>query len=66
MKYLRFLNKLGNALFIPVLIGVVCILLFKEELNASKYGQAIRYLFVLVGIITLVGLLIRDKNEKTN
>ena len=66
MKYLRFLNKLGNALFIPVLIGVVCILIFKDELDSFQYGQTIRYSLLVVSVIALVGILVRTKNEKNN
>gem|GEM_PF-3476871 len=66
MKYLRLLNKLGNALFIPVLIGVVCILIFKDELDSFQYGQTIRYLLFIGIIIALVGILIRTKNEKNH
>jgi len=66
MKYIRLLNKLSNILFIPMLIGVVCILIFKEELNTLKYAQAIRYFFLVMCIIVVIGTLIKDKNEKNN
>jgi len=66
MKFLRFLNKLSNVLFIPMLIGLVYILLFKDELNAVEYG--VRYLLLVVAIIVIVGALVKKKvkNEKTN
>ena len=66
MKYLRLLNKLSDVLFIPMLIGVVCILIFKDELNTLKYAQAIRYFFLVMCIIVVIGALIKDKNEKNN
>jgi len=66
MKYIRLLKKISNALFIPVLIGVVCLLIFKDALNTLEYAQAIRYFFVVVCIITLVGTLVKNKNEKDN
>jgi len=66
MKFLRLLNKLSNALFIPMLIGVVCILIFKDALNTLKYAQAIRYFFLVMCIIVIIGTLIRNKNEKNN
>ena len=66
MKYIRFFKKLSNALFIPILVAVVCTLIFKKELNTLEYAQAIRYFLLVVCIIALVGILIRDKNEKNN
>ncbi len=66
MKYVRLLKKLSNGLFIPILIGVVCILIFKNELNTLKYGQVVRYIFFAVCVISIVGILIKDKNEKNN
>jgi hypothetical protein len=66
MKYVRLLNKLSNVLFIPMLIGVVCILIFRDELNTFKYVQLIRYSLVACGIIVVIGALLKDKNEKNN
>ena len=66
MKYIRLLKKLSNALFIPILIGVVFLLIFRDALNTLKYAQAIRYFFLVVCIIALVGILVRNKNEKNN
>jgi len=66
MKYFRLLNKLSNILFIPMLIGIVCILIFRNELNTLKYAQAIRYFFLVICIIVVIGALIKDKNEKNN
>jgi len=66
MKYIRLLKKLSDILFIPILIGVVCILIFREELNTLKYAQAIRYFFLVLCIIVVIGALIKDKNGKNN
>ena len=66
MKYLRLFKKLSDALFIPMLIGVVCILIFRDELNTLKYAQAIRYFFLIMCIIVVIGALIKDKNGKDN
>ena len=64
MKYIRLLNKLSNALFIPILIGVVCILIFKDALNTFKYAQAIRYFFLIMCIIVVIGALVKNRDEK--
>ena len=66
MKLIRLLNKLGNALFIPILVAVVCSLIFRDALNSLKYAQSIRYFFLVLCIIALVGILVRNKNEKNN
>jgi len=66
MKYIILLKKLSNVLFIPMLIGVVCLLIFKDALNTLKYAQVIRYLFLVVCIIVIVGALVKNKNEKNN
>jgi L-asparagine transporter-like permease len=68
MNFFRFLHKLSNILFIPFLFGVVCILLFEDELNTFEYGQTIYYILLIVCIIGLVGALMKKKvrNEKNN
>jgi hypothetical protein len=68
MKYIKFLKKLSNILFLPILIWVVCVLIFKDALNAFKYGQMIRYIGLLMCVIVVVGALLdkKKKNEKDN
>ncbi|MCL2097831.1 MAG: hypothetical protein FWH23_03620 [Bacteroidales bacterium] len=66
MKYLRFLNKLSDVLIIPTAIGGACIVIFKDTLNTLKYAQALRFLVVMMGIIIVVGALVKNKNEKNN
>ena len=63
MNFFRFLHKLSDILFIPMLMGLVCILLFKEELNAFKYGQTIRYLLLVMCIIVVVGALMKKSKK---
>ena len=64
MKYVRLLKKLSSVLFIPMLIGIVCLLIFRDALNTLKHAQVIRYSFFVVCIIVIIGALV--KNEKNN
>ena len=64
MNIIRFIKRLSNVLFIPMLVFAVCILIFKNELNTLKYAQIIRYLLIVVGVIVIVGALLNDKKEK--
>jgi len=49
-----------------MLVGVVCMLIFKDVLNTFKYAQLIRYLLLVVCIIVILGALVKNKNEKDN
>ena len=64
MKYFKLLNKLSNILFIPTLILAVCLVVFREPLNTFRYVQLLRYLLILLGIILIVGALVKNKDEK--
>jgi uncharacterized membrane protein len=61
MKYFKFLKKLSNILFIPLLVLLVCLLIFNDTLNSFKYVQLLRYLLVSMGIIVIIGALISNK-----
>ena len=66
MRCIRLLKKFSNVFFIPMLVGVVCMLIFKDVLNTFKYAQLIRYLLLVVCIIVILGALVKNKNEKDN
>ena len=63
MKTIRFLKRLSDMLFIPVLISVVCIVIFKDELNTLKYAQVIRYILLAICVIVLTGILLNEKGH---
>ena len=66
MKYVKLLKKLSNVLFIPTLILMVCLVVFRDTLNAFKYVQLLRYLLVFLGVVLIIGALVKDKNEKNS
>jgi len=62
MKHI--LKKLSNVLFIPTLTLMVCLVVFRDTLNTFKYVQILRYLLVFLGIVLIIGALVKDKNGK--
>jgi uncharacterized membrane protein len=66
MKYINLLQKLSNILFLPILVMVVCVLIFRDTLNTYKYGQLLRYIVLLMSIIVIIGALLDNNKKKKN
>lgn len=54
-KFIKFFIKIARALTIPVIISVVCLLLFTEALNNFYYIQFIRIIIVIAAFISSIG-----------
>jgi uncharacterized membrane protein len=73
MKYIKLLEKISNILFLPFLISIVCLLVFRDALNSFRYIQFVRYFLLFIAIIIFLSSILgyvckknQRKNEKNN
>ena len=64
MTFRKFLKKFSDIFFIPVIVAVICSMIFDEQLNTFKYAQIVRLIMVVVCIFGFVGVFIKDKKIK--
>lgn len=60
-KTIHLFIKVSNMLFIPSMMGVVCIIVFREELNQLSYGMILRWILLAMCSIVVVGNVLKFK-----